>query len=155
MQSREEEKKINGDYRFPKCFYGPVEIPTIFQKKIDQTRGHQTPVWLDDMIVVTRRTKEQHTKKLESVLTKLENEGYTASKNKSKFYQKETVWLGRTNSQDGIRPNKATTEAINNLKPPTNTRTLKSSLVAIQYFAKWIPNLSEKTDNMRQLLEKE
>ena len=48
-------------------------------------------MWLDDIIVVTRGTKEEHTKKLESVLTKLENEGYKASKNKSKFYIKETV----------------------------------------------------------------
>ena len=111
-------------------------------------------MWLDDIIVVTRGTKEEHTKKLESVLTKLENEGYKASKNKSKFYIKETVWLGHTIAQDGIRPNKQKTEAINKLNPPTNTKTLKSFSGAIQYFAKFIPNLSEKTDNMRQLLKK-
>ena len=140
-------EKIN---RFVKGFYGPADIPTIFQEKIDRTLGHQMPVWLDDIIVVTRGTKEQHTQKLESVLTKLENEGYKASKKKkSKFYQKETVWLGLTISQDGIRPNKEKTDAINKLNPPTNTKTLKSFLGAIQYFAKFIPNLSEKTDNMR------
>ena len=50
------------------------------------------------------RNKEQHTQKLESVLTKLENKDYRASKKKSKFYQKETVWVGHTFSQDGIRP---------------------------------------------------
>ena len=111
-------------------------------------------MWLDDIIGVTRGTKEEHTKKLESVLTKLENEGYKASKNKSKFYIKETVWLGHTIAQDGIRPNKQKTEAINKLNAPTNTKTLKSFSGAIQYFAKFIPNLSEKTDNMRQLLKK-
>ena len=46
------------------------------------------------------------------------------------------------------------TDAINKLKPPTNTKTLKSILGAIQYFAEFIPNISEKTDNMRQLLKK-
>ena len=145
---------INGYYRFLKGFYGPADIPTIFQEKIDRTLGHQTPVWLDDIIVVTRGTKEEHTRKLYSVLTKLEDEGYRASKKKSKFYQKETIWLGHTISQDGIRPNKEKTDAINKLEPPTNTKTLKSFLGAIQYFAKFIPNLSEKTDNMRQLLKK-
>ena len=104
--------------------------------------------------MVTRGTKEKHTQNLESVLTKLENEGYKASKKKSKFYLKETVWLGHTIAQDGIRPNKEKTEAINKLNPPTNTKTLKSFLGAIQYFAKFIRNLSEKTDNMRQLLKK-
>ena len=147
-------EKINGYYRFLKGFYGPADIPTIFQEKINRTLGHQIPVWLDDIIIVTRGTKEQHTRKLESVLTKLENEGYKASKKKSKFYQKESVWLGHTISQDGIRPNKEKSDAINKLNPPTNTKTLKSFLGAIQYFAKFIPNLSKKTDNMRQLLKK-
>ena len=119
-------EKINGYYRFLKGFYGPSDIPTIFQEKIDRTLGHQIPVWLDDIIIVTRGTKEQHTQKLESVLTKLENEGYKASKKKSKFYQKESVWLGHTISQDGIRPNKEKKDAINKLNPPINAKTLKS-----------------------------
>ena len=146
-------EKINGYYRFLKGFYGPDVILNILQEKIDQTRSHQTPVWLNDIIVVTRGTKEQHTQKLESVLTKLENEGYKPSKKKSKFYQNETVCLGHTISQDGIRPNKEKTDAINKLNPPTNTKTLKSFIGAMQYFAKFIPNLSEKTDNMGQLLK--
>ena len=55
-------KKINGNNRFPKGFYGPADIPTIFQKKIVRTLGHQIPG------------------------------GYRTSKKKSKFYQKETIW---------------------------------------------------------------
>ena len=87
---------MNGYYRFLKGFYGPADIPTIFQEKIDRTLGHQTPVRLDDIIVVTCGTKEEHTQKLYSVLTKLQNEGYKASKKKTKFYQKETVWREHT-----------------------------------------------------------
>ena len=72
----------NGYYRFLKGFYGSADIPTIFQEKIDRTLGHLTPVWLDDIIIVTRGTKEEHARKLYSVLTKLENEAYKASKKK-------------------------------------------------------------------------
>ena len=57
-------------------------------------------------IVVTRGTKEEHTKKMESVLTKLENECYKASKKKIKILSKRKVWLGHTIAQDEIRPNK-------------------------------------------------
>ena len=142
-------------FRFLKGFYGPADITTIYQEKIGRTFGHQKPVWLDDLIIVTRGTKDKHTQKLESVLTKLGNEEYKASKKKSKFYQKETVWLGHTISQDGIRPNKEITDAINKLSPAKNSKTLKSFLGAIQYFAKIIQNLSEKTDKMRPLLKKE
>ena len=147
-------EKINGFYRFLKAFYGPADIPTIFQEKIDKTLGHQPLVWLDDIIIVTRGTKKEHTQNLYSVLTKLEDEGHRASKKRSKFYQKETIWLGHTISQDGIRPIKEKTDAINKLESPTNTKTLKSFLGALQYFAKFIPNLSEKTDSMRKLLNK-
>ena len=80
---------MNEYSRFLRGFYGPVGIATIFQEKIDRTLGHQTPVWLDDIIIVTRGTKMEHNRKLNSVLTKLKNEGYRVSKKKSKFYQKE------------------------------------------------------------------
>ena len=52
---------IKGCYRFLKGFYGPADISTIFQEKIDRTLGRQTPVWLNDLIIVTRGTKGQHT----------------------------------------------------------------------------------------------
>ena len=48
--------------RFLSGCYGPTDIPTIFQEKIDRTFGHYTPVWLDDLIVVNCGTKEQHTR---------------------------------------------------------------------------------------------
>ena len=66
---------MNGYYRLLKGFYGPADIPTIFQEKSDRTLGHQTPVWSDDIIIVTRGTKEEDIRKLYSVLSKLENEG--------------------------------------------------------------------------------
>ena len=63
-------EKIIEYYSVLKGFYGPANIPTNFQDETDRTLGHQTPVWLDDIIIVTRGTKEQHTQKLEPVLTK-------------------------------------------------------------------------------------
>ena len=145
-------EKLKGYYRFRKGFYDPADIPTIFQEKIDRPLGHETPVWLDDIIVFTRGTKEEHTKKLE--LKKLENEGLQSEQEKIKILSKgnslawthyRSRWNKAEQSKDGS--NKQT-------KPPTNTKTLKSFFGAIQYFSKFIPNLSEKTDNMRQLLKK-
>ena len=37
-------ENMNAYYRFLKGFYGPANIPTLFQEKIDRTLGHQTPV---------------------------------------------------------------------------------------------------------------
>ena len=61
-----------GYYRFLKGFYGLADIPTIFQAKIDQTLENKHPAWLDDIIIVTKGSKEQHKKELIEVLTRPE-----------------------------------------------------------------------------------
>ena len=86
--------KFSGYYRLKKEFYGLVDIPTIFQEKIDRTLEYSTPAWLDDIIVVTRGNKQEHEKKLFDILSKLEKAGYRASKRKSEFFLKRTNWLG-------------------------------------------------------------
>ena len=80
---------FTGYYRFLKGFYWLADIPTVFQDKIDQTLENKHPAWLDDIIVVTKGSKEQHKKELAEVLTKLENAGYRLSENKSEFFKRE------------------------------------------------------------------
>ena len=66
---------FTGYYRFLKGFYGLADIPVIFQEKIDQLLEKKHPAWLDDILVVTKGTKEQHKRELIDVLTELENAG--------------------------------------------------------------------------------
>ena len=77
-----------------KVFYGPADIPTDFQKKINRTFGHQIPVWLDDIIIVTRCTKKQHTQKLESVIIKVELKGTKPVKRSQKSSRKKNIVAG-------------------------------------------------------------
>ena len=142
--------KFSGYYRFKKGFYGLADIPTYFQEKIDRTLEYSTPAWLDDIIVVTRGSRQEHEKKLFDVLSKLEKAGYRASKRKSEFFLKQTKWLGHEIDQSGIKPNEEREE----LKSPNDTKELKSFLEAIQYFAKFLPKLLETTDRLRKLLKK-
>ena len=66
---------------------------------------------------------------------------------------KQTRWLGHKNDENRKKPNEEKKEAIYKLKPPNNTKELKSFLGAIQYLAKFLPKLSEKTDRLRKLLK--
>ena len=93
------EGNFSGYYRFKKGFYGLADIPTIFQEKIDRTLEYCTPAWLDDIIIVTRGSKQDHEKKLFDVLDKLEKAKYRASKKKTEFFMKETKWLGHTRNK--------------------------------------------------------
>ena len=148
-------RNFTGYYRFLKGFYGLADIPTIFQAKIDQTLEDKHPAWLDDIIVVTKGSKEQHKKELTDVLTRLENAGYKLSGGKSEFFKTEIEWIGHKIDQNGIRPLQDKLLAIKNLKQPNNEKELKSFLGAIQYLSKYIDNLSAQTDSLRQLLKKD
>ena len=123
---------VTGYYRFLKGFYGLADIPTIFQEKIDQTLENKHPAWLDDIIVVTKGSKEQHKKELIDVLTRLKNAGYKLSEIKSEFFKMEIEWIGHKIVQNGIRPLQDKLMAIKELERPNNEKELKSLLGAIQ-----------------------
>ena len=146
---------FTGYYRFLKGFYRLADIPTIFQEKIDQTLQKKHPAWLDDILVVTKSSKEQHRKELVDILSRLENAGYRLSERKSDFFKTEIEWIGHKIDQKGIRPLHDKLKVIKNLKLPSNEKELKSFLGDIQYLSKYIDNLSAQKDSLRQLLKKD
>ena len=115
-------RKFGGYYRLKKGFNGLADIPTIFQEKIDRTLEYSTPVWLDDIIVVTRGDRKVHEKNLFDVLKKLEDAGYRASERKSEFFLKITKWLGHEIDEMGIKPNKEKVKAMLELNHPENQK---------------------------------
>ena len=84
------------------------------------------PAWLDDIIIVTKGSKEQHKKELIEVLTQLENAGYRLSGNKPECFKSEIELIGHKIDQNGIRPLQDKLMAIKNLKQPNNEKELKS-----------------------------
>ena len=98
-----------------KGIYGLADIPTIFQEKIDQTLENQHPAWLDDILIVTKGTKEQHKRELTEIITKFENAGYRLSENTSEIFKSETERVGHIIDQNGIRPLQDKLKAIQEL----------------------------------------
>ena len=146
-------RNFSGYYRFKKGFYGLADIPTIFHEKNDRTLKYSTLAWLDDIIVVTQGDRKEHEKKLFDILGKMEEAGYRASEKKSEFFLKKTKWLGNEIDETGIKPNKEKVKAILEIKHPENQKQLKSFLGVIQYLAKFLPRLSERTERLRRLLK--
>ena len=109
---------------------------------------------LGDIIVVTRKCKQDHEKKLFDILNKLEKAGYRASKRKSEFYMSPTKWLGHEIDENGIKLSRDKVEALLQLKSPENTKELKAFVGAIQYMAKFLPKLSERTDRLKMCCRK-
>ena len=146
--------KFTGYYRFLKGFYGLADLPTNFQENIDKSLKNKHPAWLDDILIVTKGTKEEHKTELMETLKTLEDEGYKLSEKKTELFKQEIEWIGHLINQEGIRPIQDKLESIKQLTAPKTEKELKSFLGAIQYLSKYIENLSSHTDFLRQLLKK-
>ena len=86
--------EFTGYYRFLKNFYGLADIPTIFQERIDKTLEFKHPVWLDDIIIVTKGSAEKHEAEIKETMKKLEGAGYRLNPKKCEFFRKESEWIG-------------------------------------------------------------
>ncbi len=126
----------------------------IFQEKLDKTINFRTSVWQNDIIIVTRGSVEEHYEEVSEVLSILEENGFEASPGKSKFFQKSAVWCGFEISEGGTRPKSSRVEAVLGIKAPLTLNEVRSFLGAVQYLAKFSPNLSEKNQPMIKLLKK-
>ena len=67
----------------------------------------------------------------------------------------KTKWLGYKIKGDGIKPNEEKVEAIIKLKPPENTKELKSFLGALQYMAKIISKVIGTDRPIEKITQKE
>ena len=88
--------QATGTYQFQTGFYGLTDMPSEFQKAIDLTLNNEkdTFAFLDDILIISHGTKEQHMDKLKKVLDKLDQKNMATSVNKCKFGCKEVEWLG-------------------------------------------------------------
>ena len=76
-------------------------------------------VYIDD-ITIFSPTLEQHYKDVNRVLERLDLANLKVNVNKCAFACEEVVILGFKVSKDGINPNPAKVQGINDLKPPKN-----------------------------------
>ena len=146
--------QATGTYQFQTGFYGLTDMPAEFQKAIDLTLNNEkdTFAFLDDILIISHGTKEQHMEKLKKVLDKLDQENMAISLNKCKFGCKEVEWLGFIINEYGTIPMHKKTEAITNLQHPKTFKQLKSFMGSIHHLNKFIPNLAQLCTPLRPLL---
>ena len=80
---------FTGYYRFLKRFYGLANLPTIFQERIDTTFEHKHTAWLDDIIIVTKGSIDEHKMDFRETMKKLEQAGYRLNPKKVRILQKQ------------------------------------------------------------------
>lgn len=142
-----------GLFAYTRLCYGVSSAPGIFQRLMEQlVQGiPMVAVYLDDILVTGRGYQEARSNLL-TVLERLQTAGLRLRLEKCTFLQKSCTYLGHRLDADGIRPTQDKLRAVRDAPTPTNVTELRSFLGMINYYHKFLKNLSSVLAPLHELL---
>lgn len=144
-----------GLFRYRRLIFGVSSAPTTFQSMMDQIiMGLILVVCFIDDLLIGGETFEECMENLIRVLERLNEYNVKIKLEKCKFFEKSVTYLGHEISGEGIRPNKQKVEAIMNAPRPQNVTQVKSFLGLINYYGRFLPNLSNELISLYKLTQK-
>ena len=161
IELEEESKKyvtINtsrGLFQYNRLPFGVSSSPAIFQRVIDNVlqRIPYVCAYLDD-ILVTGRTDEEHLSNLDKVLSRLAKAGMRLNVDKCTFMAPEVTYLGYRIDTEGLHAVNEKVQAIAMAPAPQNSKQLRSYLGCLNYYGRFIKNLSSEIAPLNKLLTK-
>ncbi|XP_026724771.1 uncharacterized protein K02A2.6-like isoform X1 [Trichoplusia ni] len=144
-----------GLFRYNRLVYGLASSPGIFQRIMTQLfdKIPNVTVFLDD-ILITGKTIRGHIDTINKVLKILQENGLKIKREKCDFLSKEAKYLGFIISREGVRVDPDKIKPIIKLTSPTNVSELKSFLGMVNFYGKFIRNLSFYLSPLYELLKK-
>ena len=108
-----------GNYKYLQLTMRLSGAPDIFQEKMSSLVDHleYARVYLDDLLVLTNGSFDDHLSKLGKVLVLLSQAGLKCNADKCSFGAKEVEYLGYLLTRNGIRPVPAKIKSILALSP--------------------------------------
>ena len=98
-------------------------------------------LYLDD-ILITGKIEEEHHTNLSAALQKIAAAGMRLKSEKCFFFLKEFEYVGHKTSAKGLQTSMEKVQAIMKAPQPTNVTQLKLFLGMLNYYGKFLPNLS-------------
>ncbi|PFX23812.1 Retrovirus-related Pol polyprotein from transposon 17.6 [Stylophora pistillata] len=133
-----------------------------FQRRLDTALGGLqdiVPIFDDILIFGVGESKaeaiENYDQRLLALLERCRNKGIKVNKEKCKFRLSEVSFMGHVRSEDGLKPDPAKIQGVQEMPTPQNKQDVKRLLGVLNYLQKVAPNLSEVTAPMRELLKEE
>jgi hypothetical protein len=90
--------------------------------------------YIDNLLVITKSSHDDHLGKLEQVFIRLRDAGLKINAAKSFFCATETEYLGYILTRGGIKPQPKKVQAILPLNPPKSVKKLRHFLGMVQYY---------------------
>lgn len=125
-----------GKYRYLRLPMGLNQSPDWAQatmEKIFQDMMDEIEIYIDD-IGVFDTDFDEHLRKLEVILSRLQANGFTVNPLKCEWCVKETDFLGFWMTPDGIKPWKKRVEPILAMKTPQTLKELRAFIGMINYY---------------------
>lgn len=145
-----------GVFRYTRMPFGLSSAPSCFQKVMSTVLAGVpgTAVYLDD-IVVHGPGQATHDARLHRVFVALTKHHLTLNGEKCLFSVPTVDFIGFRLSADGIAPLSSNVDEIQRIPEPTSTTQVASFLGMTAYYLRFLPNYSQTTAPLRQLLKKE
>jgi len=145
-----------GRYRFTRMPFGIHSAQEVFHKRLHELFQDLSGVETDiDDILVWGRTREEHDERLEKTLQRARESNLKLNPDKCKIRRSEVLYIGHVLTTDGVKPDVSKLEAITSMPTPEDKHGIQRLLGMVNYVAKFLPNISEVTSPLRELLKKD
>jgi transposase InsO family protein len=134
--------------------FGITSAPGYFQQIMNQLTNDLpgVAVYLDD-ILVSGTTAEEHINNLRRLLQRLDEHNLRCNLSKCQFAAPVVDYLGHRLTAHGLEKGKKV-DAVQLMPAPNNVTELRSFLGSVQFYRKFLPNLSDATTELNKLLKK-
>lgn len=145
-----------GLFQYTRLPFGVSVSGSLFQEVMDKILVGLDGVfcYLDD-ILIGGFDMEDAKRKLNKVMERLKNHNVKVNESKCKFFQEKLHFLGFEVSALGLHPTSKKVDAILNAPCPKDITQLQSFLGLINYYGRFIPNLSSELHSLYDLLRKD
>lgn len=142
-----------GLFQYNRLPFGVASAPALWQRAMDQVlqKIPFTSCILDDMII-SGRTDEEHLQNLRFVLQRLQEYGLKANLEKCEFFQEKLMYCGHVISQEGLQKSPEKVDAVLKAPKPENLQQLRSFLGLVNYYRRFLPDLSTIEGPLNELL---
>ena len=125
----------------------------IFQEKMNKLFAglEYIRAYIDDLLIISKGSFEDHLDKLEQVLNKLKAAGLKRTASKSYFAQEELEYLGYWITREGILPIKKKNSAMLKISKPTTRKQLRKFIGMVNYYCDMWRKRSEVLEPLTDL----
>ena len=151
-----------GRYRWTRMPFGISPAPEEFQRRLEnafQGLDGVMPIFDDTLIFGVGDSEKDaltdHDQKLKTLLQRCRDKGIKLNKEKLKLQRSEVTFMGHSISSDGLKPDPAKIQGIQEMPSPTCKQDVNRLLRMVNYLQRFAPKLSEITAPLRDLLKEQ